>query len=95
MELNKIRTSEIENYFLSDPELQSDVDTSYLSHKEKYEEAVRRVTIILRKIEKLQSEGRGIEDLYKCDNRSSVYRSLLDKIIFMIKTTLMSSPNSR
>lgn len=55
----------IENYFLNDPELQTSVDTSYLSHKEKYEEAVRRVTIILKKIEKLKSEGRGMNDLYR------------------------------
>lgn len=60
-----IKTIRTENYFLNDPELQSKVDTSYLSHKEKYEEAVRRVTIILKKIEKLRSEGHGTNDLYR------------------------------
>lgn len=30
---------------------------SYLSHKEKYEEAIRRTTVVMKKIKKLQSEG--------------------------------------
>ena len=42
---------------MNDPELRSEFDMSYMSHKEKYEEAIRKVTIILRKIKKLQSEG--------------------------------------
>lgn len=54
-----------ENYILSDPDLKSDVDASYLSHKEKYEEAIRRVVVILKRIEKLQSEGHNIEDVHK------------------------------
>lgn len=47
----------LENYFLNDPEIQNNVDMSYLSHKEKYEEAIRRTTVVMKKIKKLQSEG--------------------------------------
>ncbi|XP_037030300.1 probable peroxisomal acyl-coenzyme A oxidase 1 [Bradysia coprophila] len=55
----------LENYFLSDPDLiQGDVDPSYLSHKEKYEEAIRRVVVILRRIEKLKSEGHNIDNIH-------------------------------
>lgn len=55
----------VENYILSDPDLQSDVDSSYLSHKEKYEEAIRRVVVILKRIDKLKSEGHHIDDIHK------------------------------
>lgn len=53
---------EIENLILSDPELKVDVDMSYMSHKEKYEEGVRRATITLNKLKKLQEEGFGGTD---------------------------------
>lgn len=55
----------VENYILLDPDLQLELDTSYLSHKEKYEEAIRRVVVILKRIEKLQSEGHKIDNIYK------------------------------
>lgn len=57
--------SHTEKCFFEDPELSSDVDMSYMSHKEKYEEAIRRITVVLKKIKKLQSEGRGGKDLHK------------------------------
>lgn len=39
-------------------------DMSYLSHKEKYEEAIRRSTLVLKKVKMLQkSEGWKAEDL--------------------------------
>lgn len=44
--------------------MKSDVDMSYLSHKEKYEEAIRRACMVLDKIKKLQSEGHGGKDLH-------------------------------
>ena len=46
-----------EKLFLEDPELRVDLDISYLSHKEKYEEAVRRAAIVMKKIRQLQSKG--------------------------------------
>lgn len=55
----------LENYILSDPDLKSDIDSSYLSHKEKYEEAIRRVVVILKRIEKLKSEGHSIDNVHK------------------------------
>lgn len=59
----QIQTYSPENEFIKDPELQT-MDMSYLSHKEKYEEAIRRATLVLTKIKKLQSEGLGGKDLY-------------------------------
>ncbi|XP_037043884.1 probable peroxisomal acyl-coenzyme A oxidase 1 [Bradysia coprophila] len=47
----------IESYFLNDPELQDKVPTSYLSHKEVYEDSIRKSTIVLRKLKTLQDEG--------------------------------------
>lgn len=53
----------LENFFLSDPELQDTVATSYLSHKDKYERAIKTATIIFRKIRYLQSLGKdGVEN---------------------------------
>lgn len=48
-----------EDFFLNDPELRSDIPTEYLSHKEKYEEAIRRACIIFRKVQELQEQGKG------------------------------------
>jgi Acyl-coenzyme A oxidase N-terminal len=45
---------------------------SYMSHKEKYEEAMRRTTIVLRKIKKLQSEGRGGDELYEYETHANI-----------------------
>jgi acyl-CoA oxidase len=54
-----------ESFFLEDPELQSKVPLEYLSHKEKYEEAVRKACIIFRKVQELQSQGRGGMDNFR------------------------------
>ncbi|CAH1153430.1 unnamed protein product [Phaedon cochleariae] len=54
-----------ENFFLNDPELQSKVPSEYLSHKEKYEEAVKKAAIIFRKVQQLQNEGRGGMDNFR------------------------------
>lgn len=48
-----------EKNFLNDPELQDEIPNEYLSHKEMYENAIRKSTIILRKIRKLKGEGMG------------------------------------
>lgn len=53
-----------ENFFMNDPELQDKVATSYLSHKEVYEEAIRKSTVTLKKLKQLQVEGHGGPDLY-------------------------------
>ena len=53
-----------ENFFLSDPELKETVPMSYLSHKEKYEEAIRKSTEVFKKIRGLQAEGRDGFDIY-------------------------------
>lgn len=46
-----------ESYFLNDPELQDKVPTSYLSHKEVYEDSIRKSAIVLKKLKTLQDEG--------------------------------------
>ncbi|CRK95525.1 CLUMA_CG008994, isoform A [Clunio marinus] len=54
----------LENFFLSDPELQDKVSISYLSHKEKYEEAIRKSTLVFKKIRDLQAQGRDGVEIY-------------------------------
>lgn len=51
-----------ENYFYADEK--SKVDTSYLSHVEKYEEAIKKVGIVLQKLKELTSKGQYGEELY-------------------------------
>ncbi|CAH0562111.1 unnamed protein product [Brassicogethes aeneus] len=48
-----------EHFFLDDPELRSKIPLEYLSHKEKYEEAVRKSCILFRKVQELQEAGKG------------------------------------
>lgn len=48
----------LEREFLLDPELKSKVPNEYLSHKEKYEEAVRKACVMVKKLEKM---GGGFE----------------------------------
>ncbi|KAG5668401.1 hypothetical protein PVAND_016341 [Polypedilum vanderplanki] len=52
----------LENIFYSDPDLKS--DTSYMSHVEKYEEAIRKVTVILKKLKHLVNQGQYNEEIY-------------------------------
>lgn len=59
----------LENYFLNDPELKDKVSTSYLSHTEVYEEAIRKATVTLKKLKELQVQGRGGSGLYECVKR--------------------------
>ncbi|KAG5668402.1 hypothetical protein PVAND_016342 [Polypedilum vanderplanki] len=55
----------IENYFLSDKSLNLETDTSYLSYKEKYEEAIRRSCIVYPKMLKLHQELGGTEEDFR------------------------------
>lgn len=48
-----------ETLFLDDPELQDDIPTSYLSHKELYEQSVAKACKVFTKIRALQDEGKG------------------------------------
>lgn len=61
---NRYHPSITENYFLNDPDLNDGVSTAYLSHKELYEYAIRKATVIFRKIRKLQDEGKDGVDNY-------------------------------
>ena len=51
-----------ENYFLSDKDLNLELDTSYLSYKDKYEEAVRRSVVVYKKLYKLHAEMGGTHE---------------------------------
>lgn len=46
-----------ENAFLNDPDIFNGIDVSYLSYKEKYEEAIRRQTLLYEKVRALLSKG--------------------------------------
>lgn len=46
-----------EDFFLNDPELQDDIPPAYLSHKELFEYAIRKGSIISRKLRQMQAEG--------------------------------------
>ncbi|KAG5679146.1 hypothetical protein PVAND_008737 [Polypedilum vanderplanki] len=54
----------LEDFFLSDQELMDKVPISYLSHKEKYEQAIRKVVLVVKKIQELQAQGRASVDIY-------------------------------
>ncbi|KAL1492606.1 hypothetical protein ABEB36_010843 [Hypothenemus hampei] len=56
---------EREKFFLEDTELRSKVPLEYLSHKEKYEEAVRKSCLIFKKVQQLQNEGKGGMDNFR------------------------------
>jgi hypothetical protein len=60
----KLCISFSEQFFLSDPELQDKIPLSFASHKELYEESVRKATHICRKINQLNSEGNDGIDNY-------------------------------
>ncbi|XP_051159281.1 probable peroxisomal acyl-coenzyme A oxidase 1 isoform X1 [Leptopilina boulardi] len=50
---------ETENFFLKDPELRMKLSPKYLSHKEVYEDAVKKSCLILKKVKEFQDTGRG------------------------------------
>jgi hypothetical protein len=50
-----------EHYFLSDPELRDTIPQDYLSHKEKYEQAVRKACTLFRKVTQLRDKGGDLE----------------------------------
>ncbi|XP_012257945.2 probable peroxisomal acyl-coenzyme A oxidase 1 [Athalia rosae] len=55
---------EREELFLSDPELQDTIPAEFKSHKEKYEDAIRKGCIVLRKVQEIQNEGKADIDIY-------------------------------
>ncbi|XP_046742450.1 probable peroxisomal acyl-coenzyme A oxidase 1 isoform X2 [Diprion similis] len=55
---------ERENLFLSDPQLQDSVPAEYKSHKEKYEDAIRKGCRVLEKVQQLQEQGKADMDVF-------------------------------
>jgi acyl-CoA oxidase len=43
-----------EKYFFADPELNDPVPMDFLSHKEKYEEAVRKAYVVYKKLQEMR-----------------------------------------
>ncbi|GLH03493.1 Probable peroxisomal acyl-coenzyme A oxidase 1 [Gryllus bimaculatus] len=50
-----------EKFFLSDPNLKDTVPAEYLSHKEKYENAVKKACYLFTKVKQMQGEGSAME----------------------------------
>ncbi|XP_011505527.1 PREDICTED: probable peroxisomal acyl-coenzyme A oxidase 1 [Ceratosolen solmsi marchali] len=55
---------EREEYFLRDPELLDKTPAKYKSHKEVYEDAVRKGCLILKKVQELHNMGKGDMDVF-------------------------------
>ncbi|XP_046594937.1 probable peroxisomal acyl-coenzyme A oxidase 1 isoform X2 [Neodiprion lecontei] len=55
---------EREEFFLSDPQLQDTVPAEYKSHKEKYEDAIRKGCRVLEKVQELQEQGKADMDVF-------------------------------
>ncbi|XP_076631594.1 acyl-coenzyme A oxidase 1 [Colletes latitarsis] len=53
-----------EQFFLSDPELQDETPVKYKSHKEVYEDAVRKACRVLQKVRQLQESGKAGMDVF-------------------------------
>ncbi|XP_065085923.1 probable peroxisomal acyl-coenzyme A oxidase 1 [Ochlerotatus camptorhynchus] len=53
-----------EKFFLSEPEFFDKVPLHFLSHKEVYEESVRKATVIFRKVKQMQAQGKDGVDNY-------------------------------
>lgn len=51
-----------ENFFLNDPELKEDIPTSFLSHKELYEDSIRKATILFKKMRDLREQSGGVDN---------------------------------
>ncbi|KAF5284747.1 hypothetical protein FQA39_LY04472 [Lamprigera yunnana] len=49
---------ERESFFLDDPELKTQVPTEYLSHEDKYGEAIRLSCVLFKKVQELQRDGK-------------------------------------
>ncbi|KAK9889088.1 hypothetical protein WA026_004361 [Henosepilachna vigintioctopunctata] len=64
-EQKTLERKEREKFFLDDPELKSKVPMEYLSHKEKYEENIRKACVIFRKVQELQNEGKAGMENYR------------------------------
>jgi len=50
------KNSFLEAFFLSDPRLKDDTPMEYLSHKERYEHAVRKSCIMFKKVNEWQQK---------------------------------------
>lgn len=57
----------LESFFLSDPKLKDDIPMEYLSHKERYEHAIRKSCYLFKKVDDWQqtNESENSLDVYK------------------------------
>ncbi|PSN29864.1 putative peroxisomal acyl-coenzyme A oxidase 1 [Blattella germanica] len=70
------RRREIENLFFSDPELEDKVPLDFLSHKEKYEETIRKATYIYRKIKEGGLANKWLQLVSLCFRDGALYSVL-------------------
>nr|XP_018909347.1 PREDICTED: probable peroxisomal acyl-coenzyme A oxidase 1 [Bemisia tabaci] len=61
---------ELEKFFLDDPELQEKIPSEYLSHKEKYQEALRRSCLLFKKIKEWS-------DTTGCGSQMDTFQNIL------------------
>lgn len=89
----------LEKFFLTDPELKETVPVEYLSHKERYEEAVRKSCLMFKKIKEMQNRGDGGIELFQSILGGSIGAAIIrDGIPFtlhyvMFLPTLMGQAN--
>ncbi|KAH8396917.1 hypothetical protein KR215_006379 [Drosophila sulfurigaster] len=67
----------LEKLFLEDPALKDDLPTSYMSHKELYENSLRKACLIGEKIRKLRADGEDGVDTYNALLGGSLGAALL------------------
>lgn len=65
-----------EKYCIENPELKSAIPLHYLSHKEQYEETIRRIAVTTKRIDQWNAEGK---DPIKYNDR--YYKHLLSRSI--------------
>ena len=69
----------VERLFLDDPELQDDIPPRFKSHKEIYEDAIRKGCHVIKKVRELQESGKGDMDMF-------VYvKNIIIIILFYVK----------
>lgn len=54
----------LEKFFLEDPDLQDKVPVHFASHKDKYNDSIRKATVIFNKLRELQNQGKDGVDNY-------------------------------
>jgi hypothetical protein len=88
IELIFIHISNLENFFISDPRFKDEVPMEYLSHKERYEHAVRKSCILFKKVKEWQQfdeSASNFMDIYKYESISiPIFKSSINIINYLL-----------